>query len=133
MKLSLLGNIIDFLFPRYCAICDQRLLGTEEMLCATCLQDLPISPTWETPYETIWLRCFLGAHSYRKMRRPLLLSQPLQSKLHHLQTEIPSSSRYRKLSGKTHRRARYRIRLLQGYRCHHPYPHHEVKKEDPRL
>jgi hypothetical protein len=31
MKLSLLGNIIDFLFPRYCAICDERLLGTEEM------------------------------------------------------------------------------------------------------
>jgi predicted amidophosphoribosyltransferase len=47
MKLSLLGNIIDFLFPRYCAICDERLLGTEEMLCATCLQDLPITPTWE--------------------------------------------------------------------------------------
>ena len=51
MKFSLLGNIIDFLFPRYCAICDERLLGTEEMLCATCLQDLPITPTWEAPYE----------------------------------------------------------------------------------
>ena len=60
MKLSLLGNIIDFLFPRYCAICDERLLGTEEMLCATCLQDLPITPTWEAPYENNMAKMFWG-------------------------------------------------------------------------
>ena len=60
MKLSLLGNIIDFLFPRYCAICDERLLGTEEMLCATCLLDLPITPTWEAPYENNMAKMFWG-------------------------------------------------------------------------
>lgn len=60
MKLSLLGNIIDFLFPRYCAICDERLLGTEEMLCATCLQDLPITQTWEAPYENNMAKMFWG-------------------------------------------------------------------------
>lgn len=84
MKLSLLGNIIDFLFPRYCAICDERLLGTEEMLCATCLLDLPITPTWEDPYENNMAKMFWGRIPVEKMRRPLLLSQPLQPKLHHL-------------------------------------------------
>lgn len=66
MKLSLLGNIIDFLLPRYCAICDERLLGTEEMLCATCLQDLPITPTWEAPYENNMAKMFWGRIPIKK-------------------------------------------------------------------
>ena len=57
MRLSLLGNIIDLFFPRYCAICDERLLGTEEMLCATCLSGPPDYPNLgNRPMTTIWLK-----------------------------------------------------------------------------
>ena len=51
MLLSLLGKIIDLLFPRYCPICGNRLMGTEEILCTHCLLGLPRTETWKDPYE----------------------------------------------------------------------------------
>ncbi len=60
MEYSLLEKIINFLSPRYCPMCDTRLLGTEEMLCIPCLQHLPITPTWEDPYENHMARMFWG-------------------------------------------------------------------------
>lgn len=41
MRLSILGKIINLLLPRYCPICDNGLLGSEEMLCINCLKHLP--------------------------------------------------------------------------------------------
>ncbi len=60
MYLSLLERIIDLFSPRYCPSCDKRLMGTEEMLCATCLLGLPITSTWEDPYENKMAKMFWG-------------------------------------------------------------------------
>ena len=35
-------------------------MGTEEMLCATCLLGLPITSTWEAPYESKMAKMFWG-------------------------------------------------------------------------
>ena len=38
------GLAADFgqlIFPRYCSVCDARLLGSERFICTTCLMDLP--------------------------------------------------------------------------------------------
>ena len=51
MRLSILGKIINLLLPRYCPVCDNRLLGSEEMLCINCLKHLPLTMTWSDPYE----------------------------------------------------------------------------------
>lgn len=60
MYLSLLEQIIDLFSPRYCPSCNKRLVGTEEMLCATCLLGLPITSTWEDPYESKMAKMFWG-------------------------------------------------------------------------
>jgi len=60
MTLSLLEKVIDLLFPRYCAICDKRLLGTEEMLCISCLRDLPLTQNWKNPKENLMAKMFWG-------------------------------------------------------------------------
>lgn len=51
MRLSLLGKIIDLIAPRQCAICHNRLLGEEEILCTSCIIHLPRTETWKNPYE----------------------------------------------------------------------------------
>lgn len=33
--------LLDFFFPRFCAICDRRLAQTEHSVCASCLASLP--------------------------------------------------------------------------------------------
>lgn len=58
MKLSILGKIIDFLFPRYCAICEARLLGSEELICTPCLLDLPYTDTWQKPSDNEMTKMF---------------------------------------------------------------------------
>lgn len=58
MKISLLGKIIDLLFPRYCPICGNRLVGTEEILCTACLIGLPNTQTWANPYENEMAKMF---------------------------------------------------------------------------
>lgn len=60
MPLSLLEKIIDLLFPRYCAICDNRLNGTEEMLCVSCLRALPFTNNWKNPEENRMTKMFWG-------------------------------------------------------------------------
>lgn len=60
MRYSLLEKVINLLSPRYCPMCESRLLGTEEMLCIPCLRHLPITPTWEDPYENRMARMFWG-------------------------------------------------------------------------
>lgn len=41
--LRLLHNLADTFFPRYCCVCDGRLLAGEEMLCLSCLNHLPLT------------------------------------------------------------------------------------------
>ena len=58
MRLSILGKIINLLLPRYCPVCDNRLLGSEEMLCINCLKHLPLTMTWSDPYENEMAKMF---------------------------------------------------------------------------
>ena len=60
MRLSILGKIINLLLPRYCPVCDNRLLGSEEMLCINCLKHLPLTMTWSDPYENEMAKMFWG-------------------------------------------------------------------------
>lgn len=58
MQISLLGKILDLLFPRYCLICGSRLQGSEEMLCTSCISTLPRTDTWKNPYENEMAKIF---------------------------------------------------------------------------
>lgn len=46
MKLSLLKDLADFIYPRTCAACGQRLLQQEKVLCLLCETDLPQTKFW---------------------------------------------------------------------------------------
>lgn len=41
--LRLLRNLGNTFFPRYCCVCDRRLLTGEEFLCVACLNHLPLT------------------------------------------------------------------------------------------
>ena len=58
MRISILGKIIDLLFPRFCPICRNRLMGEEEGLCLACNLHLPRTDTWENPYENEMAKMF---------------------------------------------------------------------------
>lgn len=60
MQISLLGKIIDLFFPRFCIECGNRLVGSEEMLCASCLIGLPYTRTWNDFYENEMAKMFWG-------------------------------------------------------------------------
>lgn len=60
MQLSLLGKILDLFFPRFCIECGNRLVGSEEMLCASCLISLPYTSTWADFYENEMAKMFWG-------------------------------------------------------------------------
>lgn len=60
MNISLLGKILDLFFPRFCIECGNRLVGTEEMLCTSCLIGLPYTDTWSNPYENEMAKMFWG-------------------------------------------------------------------------
>ena len=55
---SLLGKIIDLMFPRNCPICGNRLVGSEDILCTSCLLGLPFTQTWDNPYENEMAKMF---------------------------------------------------------------------------
>ena len=58
MKLSILAKILDLVFPRYCPICGDRLLGEEWGVCLPCHRHLPETWTWEDPYSNPMARQF---------------------------------------------------------------------------
>lgn len=58
MRISILAKIIDLLFPRFCAMCGNRLVGEEEMVCMSCLLHLPRTDTWGNPYENEMAKIF---------------------------------------------------------------------------
>ncbi len=41
MAWGLVSDVVDFLFPRYCAVCGTRLTRTEPQVCVGCLNGLP--------------------------------------------------------------------------------------------
>lgn len=55
---SLLQKILDLVIPAKCAICGRSLVGSEEHLCISCLSDLPLTNTWENPYENDMAKMF---------------------------------------------------------------------------
>lgn len=58
MKISLLGKILDLMLPRTCAICSNRLVGSEEMICCSCLLAQPWTDFWAHPYDNEMAKCF---------------------------------------------------------------------------
>ena len=70
MQISLLGKILDLLFPRYCLICGSRLQGSEEMLCTSCISTLPRTDTWKNPYENEMAKIF-WAHIPKEISDPI--------------------------------------------------------------
>ena len=60
MQISLLGKILDLFFPRFCIECGNRLVGSEEMLCASCLISLPYTNTWNDFYRNEMAKMFWG-------------------------------------------------------------------------
>ena len=78
MRLSILGKIINLLLPRYCPICDNRLLGSEEMLCINCLKHLPLTMTWSDPYDK-------AQELARQQQDILMLRQQMDQRLKDLQ------------------------------------------------
>lgn len=58
MRISILAKIIDLFFPRFCAMCGNRLMGEEEMVCMSCLLHLPRTDTWKNPYENEMAKMF---------------------------------------------------------------------------
>lgn len=58
MRQSIFAKILDFLFPRYCPVCGGRLLGEEEKICISCLFSLPLTSTWDSPYENEMAKMF---------------------------------------------------------------------------
>ena len=45
----LLQSILDFLLPRYCPVCKNKLLVEEKAICKNCLSDLPRTRQWFFP------------------------------------------------------------------------------------
>ena len=58
MKISLIGKILDLMLPRTCAVCGQRLTGSEEMICCSCLLDQPWVHFWTHPYDNEMAKLF---------------------------------------------------------------------------
>lgn len=46
---TLLSDLKDFLFPRWCLACGKKLLPSEEAVCITCLAELPQTSLGDTP------------------------------------------------------------------------------------
>lgn len=48
-SIMLLQSILDFLLPRYCPVCKNRLQVEERAICKNCLSDLPRTRQWLLP------------------------------------------------------------------------------------
>ena len=48
-SIMLLQSILDFLLPRYCPVCKNRLQVEERAICKNCLSDLPRTRQWIFP------------------------------------------------------------------------------------
>lgn len=56
--ISLLGRILDFLFPRQCAVCEQLLAVEEDCICASCNLHLERTLFSRNPYDNEMAKLF---------------------------------------------------------------------------
>jgi len=56
--ISFIGRLLDFLFPRSCAICDKRLAVEEDVICATCNMHLDRTNYSKKPYDNEMAKTF---------------------------------------------------------------------------
>lgn len=59
MRSTYLHDFINLLFPKLCQACRANLLGTEDLICTTCLYDLPFTNFHKQP-DNIVARQFWG-------------------------------------------------------------------------
>lgn len=60
MRYSLLGRLLDAIYPRQCPICGQRLYPSEGPLCCACNLHLPRTHFARQPYDNIMAQLFWG-------------------------------------------------------------------------
>ncbi len=56
----MINIVLDFLFPRYCHVCGNRLLPQEQTLCVHCNVELPRTFYWNNPYDNDIAKIFWG-------------------------------------------------------------------------
>ena len=56
----MLSSLLDFIFPRQCPICGNRLELDERPLCLKCNMDIPRTMFWEHPYDNPLARMYWG-------------------------------------------------------------------------
>lgn len=59
-KMTVLSTLLDFLFPRHCAVCGKRLEWDEDVMCLLCNAALPRTEYWTTPYDNPVAQLFWG-------------------------------------------------------------------------
>ncbi len=53
------NELIDFCFPRFCLVCERRLIQQEKHVCLSCLAELPYTHNYQTRKSLIKERLFL--------------------------------------------------------------------------
>jgi ComF family protein len=66
MKTSFLTELLDFVSPRACAICGQRLPAGDLLLCPVCLLHLPLTNFAAEAYDNPMVRLFWGQFPIEK-------------------------------------------------------------------
>lgn len=54
------NTVLDFLFPRYCHVCGNRLMIGEKAVCVHCNMDLPRTFQWDRPHGNDLAKRFWG-------------------------------------------------------------------------
>lgn len=56
----MITEILDFLFPRYCLMCNTLLEPDEKIICTSCNMELPRTSLWLEPKENLLAQRFYG-------------------------------------------------------------------------
>lgn len=56
----MIADILDFLFPRYCVMCGERLKTFEKGICLHCNVSLPRTYHWQRPYDNPLAKRYYG-------------------------------------------------------------------------
>ena len=66
MKLSFWTKLFDFISPRLCVICGNRLLPSQSVLCSHCMMHLPLTDHYLSPLDNPLARLFWGLFPIEK-------------------------------------------------------------------
>ena len=72
MPLKLFRSFLDFLTPRTCCACGQRLSVDENIFCAACMLKLPFTDFLSHPYDNELAQTFWGKVSHFEKAYALL-------------------------------------------------------------